>query len=106
MLDRIIKILEQLVDKDNLDSLLDLFGPNASEQALTAVDNGAKASMDEMAAVINNADKRVVLAPYLYRELVNATTEVAKEHGVFNTQSVRAKMESAINKFIKPGHKV
>lgn len=54
----------------------------------------------------NKEDIRLVLQPHLYAQLVNATTEVAKEHGVFNTQSVRAKMESAINKFIKLGHKV
>ena len=54
----------------------------------------------------NKEDIRLVLQPHLYAQLINAATEVAKEHGVFNTQSVRAKMEGAINKFIKPGHKV
>lgn len=106
MLDRTIKILEQLVDnKDKELDFLDMFGPYSTLEGITAVEQGAKTSMDQMAQTINS-DSRPVLPPHLYAQLVNAATEVAREHGVFNTQSVRAKMESAINKFIKPGHKV
>lgn len=105
MLGKTIMILEQLVDQDEI-NILDLFGPDPTEEGAKAVTSAANRSMDEMAAVINNTDKRVVLAPHLYAQLINAATEVAREHGVFNTQSVRAKMESAINKFVKPNHKV
>lgn len=96
------------MDNKELD-FLDMFGPCSTLESLTAVENGAKASMDEMATVINaalNNDIRAVLPPHLYAQLINAATQVAKDHGVFNTQSVRAKMESAINKFVKANHKV
>ncbi len=103
MLDKITKILEQLVDNKELD-FLDMFGPHSTLEGLTAVNTGAKTSMDEMATTISDA--RAVLPPHLYSLLINAATEVAKEHGVFNTQSVRAKMGAAINKFVKPANKV
>ncbi|QCW23906.1 hypothetical protein AAS21_gp168 [Pantoea phage vB_PagS_AAS21] len=93
------------MDNKELD-FLDIFGPTPTERGESLLNKAAKDSMDQMAEVINSADTRLVLPPHLYAQLVSATTEVAKEHGVFNTQSVRAKMESAINKFIKPGYKV
>lgn len=93
-------------NKDKELDFLDMFGPYSTLEGITAVEQGAKTSMDQMAQTINSADSRLVLPPHIYAQLVNAATEVAREHGVFNTQSVRAKMESAINKFIKPGHKV